>query len=47
MASVCFDFDRSGSSYRGYKYKENDLKGTRNHFELLGGSSYWGFELPG
>ena len=29
MTSVCFDFDRRGSSYRGYKYKRNDLKGTK------------------
>ena len=25
---------------------ENDLKGNENHFELTGGSSYRGFELP-
>ena len=26
---------------------ENDLKGNENNFELTGGSSYGGFELPG
>ena len=26
---------------------ENDLKGNENWFELAGGSSYRGFELPG
>ena len=26
---------------------ENDLKGIENYFELTGGSSYRGFELPG
>ena len=26
---------------------ENDLKGNENYFELTGGSSYRGFELPG
>ena len=26
---------------------ENDLKGNENYFELTGGSSYGGFELPG
>ena len=26
---------------------ENDLKGNQNCFELTGGSSYRGFELPG
>ena len=26
---------------------ENDLKGNENYFELAGGSSYKGFELPG
>ena len=26
---------------------ENDLKGNENYFELAGGSSYGGFELPG
>ena len=25
---------------------ENDLKGNGNYFELAGGSSYRGFELP-
>ena len=25
----------------------NDLKEIENYFELTGGSSYWGFELPG
>ena len=25
---------------------ENDLKGNKNYFELTGGSSYRGFELP-
>ena len=25
---------------------ENDLKGSENWFELAGGSSYRGFELP-
>ena len=25
---------------------ENDLKGNENYFELTGGSSYGGFELP-
>ena len=25
---------------------ENDLRGTENYFELTGGSSYRGFELP-
>ena len=25
---------------------ENDLKGNENWFELTGGSSYRGFELP-
>ena len=25
---------------------ENDLKGNENHFELTGGSSYRGLELP-
>ena len=25
----------------------NDLKGIENYFELTGGSSYRGFELPG
>ena len=25
---------------------ENDLKGIENYFELTGGSSYRGFELP-
>ena len=25
---------------------ENDLKGNENGFELAGGSSYRGFELP-
>ena len=25
---------------------ENDLKGNENWFELAGGSSYRGFELP-
>ena len=24
----------------------NDLKGNKNYFELAGGSSYRGFELP-
>ena len=24
----------------------NDLRGNKNHFELAGGSSYRGFELP-
>ena len=28
-------------------YIENDLKGYKNWFELAGGSSYRGFELPG
>ena len=27
-------------------YIENDLKGNENCFELAGGSSYRGFELP-
>ena len=35
------------SSYRGQNYIENDLKGNVNCFELAGGSSYRGFELPG
>ena len=26
---------------------ENDLKGNENYFELTGGSSCGGFELPG
>ena len=26
---------------------ENGLKGNENYFELTGGSSYIGFELPG
>ena len=26
---------------------ENDLKGNENYFELMGGSSCGGFELPG
>ena len=26
---------------------ENDLKGIENYFELMGGSSNRGFELPG
>ena len=26
---------------------ENDLRGIENYFELMGGSSYRGFELPG
>ena len=26
---------------------ENDLKGIENYFELMGGLSYRGFELPG
>ena len=26
---------------------KNDLKETENYFELTGGSSYRGFELPG
>ena len=26
---------------------ENDLKGNDNYFELMGGLSYRGFELPG
>ena len=26
---------------------ENDLRGNENCFELVGGSSYRGFELPG
>ena len=26
---------------------KNDLKGNENYFELTGGSSYGGFELPG
>ena len=26
---------------------ENDLTGNENYFELTGGSSYRGFELPG
>ena len=26
---------------------ENDLKGNENYFDLTGGSSYRGFELPG
>ena len=26
---------------------EHDLKGNENYFELTGGSSYRGFELPG
>ena len=43
---VC-DFDRCGSSYRGYNYKENKLKGKRNHFELAGGSGFRGFKLSG
>jgi len=29
------------------KYIENVLKGNENCFELAGGSSYRGFELPG
>ena len=28
-------------------YMENDLKGIENYFELTGGSTYRGFELPG
>lgn len=47
ITSVCFDFDRWSLSYGGYKYKEDDLKGTQNHFELARGSSYPGFELLG
>ena len=35
------------STYRGYYYVENVLKGNENSFELAGGSSYRGFELPG
>ena len=35
------------SSYWGYNYVENVLKGNENCFELAGGSSYRGFELPG
>ena len=27
-------------------YNINDLRGNKNHFELAGGSSYRGFELP-
>ena len=27
-------------------YIQNDLKGNENWFELVGGSSYRGFELP-
>ena len=26
---------------------ENDLTGNENYFDLTGGSSYGGFELPG
>ena len=28
------------------KLYRNDLKGNKNYFELAGGSSYRGFELP-
>ena len=46
---VVFDLSsagKRGSSYREYNYIENDLKGNENCFELAGGSSYRGFELP-
>ena len=35
------------SSYRGSNYTENDPKRNVNCFELAGGLSYRGFELPG
>ena len=41
--TVCFDLsciDRHGSSYRGYNYIENDLKGNGNCFELARGPSF-------
>ena len=49
--AACFDLsslDKHGSSYReqNYMYIENDLKGNENCFELVGGLSYRGFELP-
>ena len=28
------------------KFYINDLRGDKNYFELVGGSSYQGFELP-
>ena len=28
------------------KLYKNDLRGNKNYFELVGGSSYRGFELP-
>ena len=29
------------------KSYRNDVRGNKNYFELVGGSSYWGFELSG
>ena len=37
--------EKRGSSYQGKNYIENDLKGYENWFELVGGSSFRGFEL--
>ena len=31
---------------RWFEYIENELKGNTNYFEIAGGSSYRGFELP-
>ena len=39
--------DKWGPSYRVGNYKESNLKGEQFYFELVGCSSYWGFELSG
>ena len=50
--SVCFDLSQIDRQnwFKFWRVKldiiENDLKGNKNCFELAGGQSYWGFELP-
>ena len=42
------DFLRAQNTVRASEGKlyKNDLRGNKNYFELAGGSSYRGFELP-
>ena len=37
---------KHGLSYQRVNLYRNDLKGNKNYFELAGGLSYRGFELP-
>ena len=39
-------FDPKKQQHQLSRVKINDLRGNKNYFELAGGSSYRGFELP-